>query len=181
MRQASISPPAPRNMPRIYQYIGPPEIAERTCTSSAGRWIASLDDVRAWLRETRQENRGGLVVVTFVIDIRVRLLIADRRSEHVACAGGGPVRSAGEMTFAVGAPLQVASASNQSTGFCPEPESWPAVSTALSAAGFAAPAGFDPAYHFRRCSSCRNITLVKNAVFECGICGVPLPTEYNLQ
>ena len=108
-------------------------------------------------------------------------MIADRRSEHVACAGGGPVRSAGEMTFAVDSAIEVTAASNQSTGFCPEPESWPAVAATLRAVGFAAPAAFDPACHFRRCPSCDGVTLVKNGVFECGLCGVPLPTEYNVQ
>jgi hypothetical protein len=36
---------------------------------------------------------------TFVIDLNGELRIAPRRSEHVACAEGHAVLSAGEMTF----------------------------------------------------------------------------------
>jgi hypothetical protein len=173
--------PALRDMPHLYQYVGPPEIAERARSAPGGRHICSPDKVGGWICETQQESRSGLVIVTFVIDAEGRLLIADRRSEHVACAGGGPVRSAGEMTFAVGPPIEVASATNQSTGYCPKPASWPAVAAALVVAGFETPTAFDPAFHFRRCLSCESITLVKSGVFECGLCGVPLPTEYNVQ
>jgi hypothetical protein len=36
-----------------------------------------------------------------VIDAKGNLLLAERCSEHVACAGGGPVLSAGEIFFRV--------------------------------------------------------------------------------
>ena len=36
--------------------------------------------------------------ITFVIGVDGVLRVADRRSEHVACAGGGDVLSAGELT-----------------------------------------------------------------------------------
>lgn len=39
------------------------------------------------------------VTVTFVVNVQRDLLIADRRSEHVVCAGGEVVLSAGEMIF----------------------------------------------------------------------------------
>jgi len=65
-----------------------------------------------------------LLIVTFVIDQSGTLLVADRQSEHVACAGRQPVLSAGEMTFLVsGKVVEMAEVSNQSTGYCPEPES----------------------------------------------------------
>jgi hypothetical protein len=166
---------------KLYSCVGPAAIAERARTAPGGRRIRSPDDVGDWIRATDQELHGGLVIATFVVDAEGRLLIADRRSEHVACAGGAVVRSAGEMTFAVGPPIEASAVSNQSTGYCPEPESWPAVAATLRAVGFAAPATFDPACHFRRCLSCADVTLVKNGVFECGLCGVPLPTEYNIQ
>jgi hypothetical protein len=41
--------------------------------------------------------------------------------------------------------------------------------------------GFPPACLFRRCPACANVTLVKDGVFQCGICGRPLPAEYNVQ
>jgi hypothetical protein len=50
-----------------------------------------------------------------------------RRSEHVVCAGGGLVRAAGELRFELRhGSVVVAEASNQSTGYCPEPQSWTA-------------------------------------------------------
>jgi hypothetical protein len=50
-----------------------------------------------WVQQEGQElNKDGLLVVTFAIDAKGSLRVADRRSEHVACAGGGPVLSAGE-------------------------------------------------------------------------------------
>lgn len=116
-----------------------------------------------------------------VVDAAGILLVADRRSEHVACAGGQPVRSAGELTFAIGHDVVVVESSNQSTGYCPEPESWPAVATALRGAGLAAPDGFSLPCTFRRCPKCANVTLVKEGVFECGECGTELPAAYNCQ
>jgi hypothetical protein len=77
-------------------------------------------------------------VATFVIDLNGDLLVADRRSEHVACAGGGPVLSAGEMFFLVEEDrVEVTDVSNQSTGYCPEPSSWPGVAAALDRIGSA--------------------------------------------
>jgi hypothetical protein len=165
---------------RTYSYVGPPAIAARERSAAGGRVIKQIGDVDAWLRDTKQEIRDGLVIATFVVDEEGGLRIADRRSEHVACAAGRPVRSAGEMTFAVRRQIEIVEVSNQSTGYCPEPESWPAVAAGLSAAGLTPPAGFEPAFHFRRCPACENITLVKNDVFECGICREPLPAGYNV-
>src|SRR5918911_838983 len=70
------------------------------------------------------------------------LRLAARRTEHVACAQGAPVLAAGEIRFTRADVLpQVLEITNQSTGYCPEPESWPAVAAALSAIGLAAPDG----------------------------------------
>lgn len=53
--------------------------------------------------------------VTFVIDLDGKLRLADRNSEHVACAGGGPVLAAGEMTFLADGPdLEVVDVNNNS-------------------------------------------------------------------
>ena len=133
--------------------------------------------------ETDQDpDADGCVIATFVIDDAGTLLIADRRSEHVACSGGRPVHSAGEMTFELAAPtVRVIGASNQSTGYCPEPESWPAVAAALTATGLAGPTGFHSPCVFRQCVACGYHTLVKDMAFECGVCGRELPAEYNCQ
>lgn len=163
----------------LYRYVGPRAIAERAAGQPAGTPIHSPADVLRWVRETGQTNP---VICTFVVDAGGVLRVADRHSEHVACAGGGPVQSAGEMTFRVmGAMVEVVAVSNQSTGYCPEPESWPAVEAALARAGLESPAGFDPACVFRRCPACGTKNLVKGGVFECGACSADLPAEYNCQ
>lgn len=162
---------------RLYQYVGPRQIAARVGPEPAGVPINSLEDVAAWVRAAGR----GPVIVTYVIDAGGRLLVADRRSEHVACAGGRPVRAAGELTFAAGGRPEVVAVSNQSTGYCPDLDSWPAVAEALGRVGLAAPAGFDPACVLRRCPGCDGINVVKDGVFECAICGAALPATYNVQ
>lgn len=166
---------------RLYRYIGPRQIAERVRPDTAGTPVRSPDDVRVWVRMSAQELVADQVTATFVVDASGTLLVADRRSEHVACASGGPVCSAGEMTFVVGRTVEVAEVSNQSTGYCPEVESWPAVAEALARAGLSAPEGFSPACEFRRCNACENLVLVKDGVFECEGCGKELPAKYNIQ
>lgn len=88
--------------------------------------------------------------------------------------------SAGEMFFLVeGTRIQVAEVSNQSTGFCPEPESWPAVAAALDRIGIAHPGGFTAAVVFRRCERCGERNIVKDGWFVCGVCGADLPERWN--
>ena len=167
----------------LYRYVGPQRIAEDAPTEPAGVPIRTAADVIDWIGKNNQRldaERG--VTATFVVDEGGVLRIADRHSEHVRCAGRRPVLSAGEITFEVrGGSVAVASVSNQSTGYCPEPESWPAVAAALSAAGFTPPDGFALACVFRLCPKCGHKNLVKEGVFECGLCGADLPAEYNCQ
>jgi hypothetical protein len=165
----------------MYRYVGPRKIAERAPSVPAGARVESPEDVRRWIQQTGQDvDVAGNVVATFVIDEAGCLRIADRRSEHVVCAGGRPVRSAGEMTFAVGrSGISVTWVTNQSTGYCPEPDSWPAVEAALARAGIAAPDGFSQGFDFRRCPRCGSINIVKDGVFACGACSTPLPEEWN--
>jgi hypothetical protein len=170
-----------RMLMRLYRYVGPKWIAERARPEPTGVPIRSPGDVRTWVRDTGQDLTAGCVIVTFVINASGELLVADRHSEHVACADGAAVRSAGEMTFAIGRTVEVVGVSNQSTGYCPEPESWPAVAEALGRAGLAVPDGFSLACVFRRCGSCSGLTLVKANVFECGGCGAELSAPYNVQ
>jgi hypothetical protein len=69
---------------------------------------------------------------TFVVRGDGVLRLAPRRSEHVACGGGEPVPSAGEISFREDAGRgAVREVSNQSTGYCPDVDSWPAVAGAL--------------------------------------------------
>lgn len=165
-----------------YRYVGPKKIAERALSAAAGVRVESPEDVRRWVQQTGQDvDAAGNVVATFIIDDSGWLRIADRRSEHVACAGGRPVQSAGEMTFAVRPrSVTVTWVTNQSTGYCPEPDSWPAVETALARAGIAGPEGFSQEFVFRRCPRCGSINIIKEGIFECGVCSTPLPEEWNL-
>jgi hypothetical protein len=169
-------------MRQTYRYIGPKKIGARAPAAPAGIRVESPEDVLRWVRQTGQESTPAKnVTATFVIDETGSLRIADRRSEHVACAGGQPVKSAGEMTFTVVAKrVSVTWVTNQSTGYCPEPDSWPEVKGALSRAGIPAPDGFSLAFVFRRCQHCGFINLVKDEVFECGVCSTPLPAKWNL-
>jgi len=168
---------------RLYRYVGPRQIADRAGQTASGSPIRAATDVRRWVRESGQLlDPASCVIATFVIDATGTLLIADRHSEHVACAGGQPVKCAGDMTVRVLAEaVAVVAVSNQSTGYCPEPASWPAVAAALLAAGLEPPAGFDRACDFRICPRCAGKQLVKDAVYECAVCGTELPTVYNCQ
>ncbi|BDA71358.1 hypothetical protein CAL7716_055240 [Calothrix sp. PCC 7716] len=59
--------------------------------------------------------------MTVIIDVDEQLWIADRHSEHVQCARGQRVLSAGEITFTLASSnVLVSEVSNQSTGYCPE-------------------------------------------------------------
>ena len=170
-------------MRSLYRYVGPRQIAERAPSAPTGIRVQSPEDVRLWVRQTGQKmDAAGNVVATFVIDEAGWLRITDRRSEHVACAGGRAVLSAGEMTFNVSRDcVSVTWVTNQSTGYCPEPDSWPAVEAALVRAGIAALGGFTQAFDFRRCPRCAAINIVKDGVFECGICSTAVPKEWNLE
>ncbi|MBA4192390.1 MAG: hypothetical protein C0467_30855 [Planctomycetaceae bacterium] len=168
-------------MRKFYRYVGPAEIGSRVAGHPAGQEIASMGDLVPWVRDTSQQpDRSGLIAATFVIDADGRLRIADRRSEHIACAGGGLVLSAGEMFFRIeGELVEVVEVSNQSTGFCPEPESWPAVAAALEQVGVPHPGRFTTEIVFRRCPQCGERNIVKDKWFVCGVCGSELPKEWN--
>jgi hypothetical protein len=165
---------------RQYEYVGPAAIKTRVAGHPAGTRVSSAADLLAWVREAESER--GLVAATFVIDQWGDLLLADRRSEHVACAGGGPVLSAGEMFFAILEDgFEVVEVSNQSTGYCPEPESWPAVAAALDRIGVLHPGRFTTEVVFRRCEKCGERNVVKDGWFVCGVCGAELPAEWNFR
>ncbi|MEU0561975.1 hypothetical protein [Dactylosporangium sp. NPDC006015] len=86
------------------------------------------------------------------------------------------------MGFATGEPGSAAGwrvdrVSNQSTGYCPDPECWPAVAAALDAAGTPHPGGFTDAVLFRRCTSCGQRNIVHDGDFACAVCDAPLPVD----
>jgi hypothetical protein len=170
-----------RHASRPYTYVGPSAIKARVAGHPSGTPIRSAADLLAWVRRTNGHRvPDALLAATFVIDTDGNLLLADRRSEHVACAGGGPVLSAGEMFFRIdGRLVEVAEAANQSTGYCPEPESWPAVAAALDHIGVPHPGRFTTEVVFRRCGKCGERNVVKDGWFVCGACGAELPAEWN--
>lgn len=109
------------------------------------------------------------------------LRLAPRQSEHVVCAGGGPVLGAGEMSFREeSGQWVVAEVSNQSTGFCPDISSWSAVAKALDSAGIEHPSGFTHEVVFRRCPSCSQLNIVREEDFICVFCDEDLPREWNV-
>jgi hypothetical protein len=168
-------------MVKVYQYVGPAGIKGRAAHAGPGVRIESVSDLREWMRSTGQRpNAAGLVTATFVVGEDGSLRVADRASEHVACSGLRPVLSAGEMFLRVDPDgVEVAEVSNQSTGFCPEPASWPAVAAALDRLGIRHPGRFTQEIMFRRCPACGERNVVKDGWFACGVCGADLPAEWN--
>jgi hypothetical protein len=168
-------------MPRHHPYVGPAALQARVAGGPAATPIRSAADLLAWVRETGQRpGPDGLLAATFVIDASGDLRVADRRSEHVACAGGGPVLSAGELFLLVrDGRAAVAEASNQSTGYCPEPESWAVVAAALDRLGLPHPGRFTTALVFCRCEGCGERNVGKDGWFVCGVCGADLPEGWN--
>ena len=163
---------------REYYYVGPIAIRDAVKSQPAGVRIISLDELLTWLAspESIEPTPRKAHIATFTIDLRNDLLLAPRRSEHVACASGGPVLSAGEITFDGNAVTEI---TNQSTGFCPEPESWTSVATALDRIGVPHPGRFTTEIVFRLCPACRERNIVKDSWFYCALCDGKLPEYWN--
>jgi hypothetical protein len=164
---------------RLYRYVGPPALLAAAPTYPAGTWIADPTGLERWLAgRTVAELREPF---TYVVDRDKDLLLAPRRTEHVACAGGERVRGAGELTLAHRSDgWYVAAISNQSTGYCPDVASWPAVAVALDRAGLPHPGRFTEEITFRRCPACAEVTIVKDGDFSCAFCAADLPAEWNV-
>jgi hypothetical protein len=154
---------------RHYAYVGPAEIREAVREHPIGALVTSVADLVA------QAADGS--ILTYVITIDGQLRVADRRSEHIACAGGEPVLAAGEL--GVDDRGVVVTASNQSTGYCPEPNCWSALAAALERANIEHPGRFTQAFEFRRCEACGERNLVKDRWFVCSLCDAELPAIWN--
>jgi hypothetical protein len=165
--------------PRGYRYVGPADILGQVRPGCRGHAVTSLDGLAAWL--DRQTAQGPEEPFTYVIDLAGTLRLAPQRSEHVACAGGEPVLGAGELSFAPSrGTWTVSEISNQSTGYCPDPSSWPAVASALDRAGLGHPPEFTHPIVFRRCRQCHQRNIVKDDYYVCAVCGTPLPATWNM-
>jgi len=164
---------------RRHRYVGPAELLDLVRPGSEGRVVRSAADLDAWL--TGRDKDELAEPFTYVVGLDGLLRLAPRRSEHVACAGGADVLGAGEMGFGRAAGLRVVrEVSNQSTGYCPHLDSWPAVARALDRAGIDRPAAFTHAVVFRRCTPCREINIVREGEFVCVFCGSELPVQWNV-
>lgn len=166
-------------MLKLYPYVGPARLAKLAAAGSPRFHVTTAAATAAWLATQPDSDAGGTLTLTFVV-LPNGLWLADRHSEHVACARGAPALSAGEVTFEPdGREWFVAHVTNQSTGYCPEPESWPAVEAALDAAGIPHPGGFSAEMVFRRCPACAATNIVKDGWFACDVCGADLPRAWN--
>jgi hypothetical protein len=164
---------------RSYRYVGPAELKARVRPGGEGRRIRTPADLVRWLSARGPDERAE--PFTFVAGTDGLLRLAPRRSEHVSCAGGASVLSAGEMTFLHSAgQWSVTDVSNQSTGYCPDPSSWPTVAAALDRAGITHPEGFTHEVVFRRCPGCEEVNIVREGDFVCVFCESALPHEWNV-
>jgi hypothetical protein len=160
---------------RRYGYVGPADVRRAVVPGAGGRVIRSATDLNAYTGGADGEP------FTYVVGLDGLLRLAPRRSEHVACAGGADVLGAGEISFRrTPHDPRVHEVSNQSTGYCPDPDSWPAVAAALDRAGIGRPDGFTHALVFRRCERCEENNVVREGVFVCVFCDGDLPLAWNV-
>ncbi|MFF7159453.1 hypothetical protein [Streptomyces sp. NPDC008139] len=164
---------------RSYRYVGPAELKARVRPGDEGHSVRTPEDLARWFSSRGPEERAE--PFTFVIGTDGLLRLAPRRSEHVSCAGGAPVLSAGEMSFLQSSGRwSITDVSNQSTGYCPDPSSWPSVAAALARAGIVHPGGFTHEVVFRRCPACDEVNVVREGDFVCVFCESPLPDNWNV-
>ncbi|MEW1566454.1 hypothetical protein AB0454_26120 [Streptomyces sp. NPDC093509] len=164
---------------RSYRYVGPIELKGAVRPGAGGRCIGSAGDFRSWIVE--QSAAELAEPFTFVVDRDGVLRLAPRRSEHVACAGGDLVLSAGEISFIREADRwTVSEVSNQSTGYCPDVTSWAEVARALDAVELRRPSRFTHEVVFRRCPDCQEHNIVREDDFVCVFCGSDLPAVWNV-
>lgn len=168
---------------RTYRYVGPADLAAGAGAATAGHAVASRADFGEWAAGRARAEWDE--PYTYVVGTDGLLRLAPRRSEHVACGGGGSVLAAGEIAFGRtgdGRPT-VTEVSNLSTGYCPDLSSWQQIAEALDRAGFERrdrPDAFTHAVVFRRCTHCRERNVVREGHFVCAICGAGLPAVWNL-
>lgn len=163
---------------RLFAYVGPAAIADAARAQEPGAEIRTRDDLAAWLSGRPRAEWDE--PFTYTVGANGVLRLAPRRGEHVACAGGAPVRAAGEIGF-MAAPdgWAVGEVSNQSTGYCPDLVSWLAVARALDLAGVPRPDAFTHPIVFRRCPVCGERNIVREDHFCCALCEADLPAAWN--
>lgn len=168
-------------MKKLYKYVGDSEVLESTKDIPGGQIITCSKDVLEWIDKTKQKSEAdGLYWATFIISDDESFYIADRRSEHVACAEGKPVLSAGEVAFCIDKnKSEIFEISNQSTGFCPEPESWLNIKDIFIKIGIPHPSDFTFKVIFRRCPKCGERNIVRDSYYVCACCESELTEKWN--
>lgn len=168
-------------MSRLYGYVGDATARDRVAFEQESPQLHSKEQLEDFI--TRCEASGVQSVDawwTYVVDSEGLLRLAPRRSEHVVCAGGNAVQGAGEMLFRrTDDGLRVSEVTNQSTGYCPDTESWTAIQGALDRLGLSHPGEFTAEFEFRRCTQCGARNLVKDGYYVCALCDQDLPARYN--
>ena len=166
---------------RKYRYVGPSWITQSANHDMPRFRIGCVSELAKCLaRLSGPSHPRGSVTATYIIDPQAQLWIADRHSEHYDCAAGDDVLAAGEIVFhRLAGRIAIAEITNQSTGYCPEPECWPIVAQVLDRIGIPHPQHFTSSCEFRRCDACGATNLVKDAIFECAICGTQLNRNWN--
>ncbi|MFC9294570.1 hypothetical protein ACFTWH_14150 [Streptomyces sp. NPDC057011] len=164
---------------RVYRFVGPRDVIAAVQAADGGATIRSAADFADWVAGRAAEELEE--PFTFVVGTDGVLRLAPRRSEHVACASGGRVLSAGEIGFrSEDGHWAVNEVSNQSTGYCPDVSSWPAVARALDRAEFDRPGCFTHAVVFRRCLTCQEHNIVREGHYVCVFCDADLPRRWNV-
>jgi len=163
-----------------YFYVGPAEIKTRIHKKYEGNKIKQIKDLQKWIKASNQKITNGELIATFIINEQKELVVSDRHSEHVVCAGGKNVLSAGEITFSFEKKeIYISEITNQSTGYCPKPTSWEIVEIVLNKLNVAYPKYFTSAFEFRRCLNCQTKNLIKEEIYECAVCNADLDIEWN--
>lgn len=175
----------PVSNPTEYEYIGPKEILEIIEEKYQGRVIETSEEIFDWIIENHSKpKKDDIIICTFIINLENKLVIADRHSEHVQCANGKNVRSAGEIGFQVDNQkrINVFSITNQSTGYCPSAKSWTEVDKALKKIScLTFPNGFEPEFVFSYCPNCKTRQIVREDFYFCPTCEGGLLSEKEFQ
>lgn len=162
-----------------YHYVGPEENLALIKEDNRGEQIKNHQQLLSWL--TQRDQHDDVIIATFVINKRGKLILSDRETEHVFCAQGQDVLSAGEMMFFLEKnKISLDEVTNQSTGYCPEAKSWNVVAKALKKLDISVPKGFTTTFEFRRCQQCDNINLVKDDWYVCAFCDEDLSRKWNI-
>jgi hypothetical protein len=156
-----------------FSYVGDSKILADVDFGAPREHIQNKQDL------IKLESKDKITWATYIVDLENRLWLADRRSEHVACARGKAVLAAGEMAWQTEKnTVEIVEITNQSTGYCPTPESWGVVSAVLDRLDIVFPSSWTRVFLFRRCP-CGQINTVKDGVFECAVCGQELSLYWN--